>query len=86
MNVPVHSPRATYRVKTLVVMAPNARPEAASIDPIMVVKRHPEWLMSAEAMGPTQKVTPLKVEGMRETVPLPSPNTSISSMMKMPKV
>ena len=85
MNIPVHSPTATYRVKTLVVMALITKPEAASIDPVIVTMRHPEWLTSAEAMGPTQKVTPLMVEGIRVTIPLPSPNTSISSITKMPK-
>ena len=82
----MHSPSAKYRMKTLVVMALIAKPEAASIEPVIVTMRHPEWLMSAEAMGPTHKVTPLKVEGMRETVPLPSSSTSISSMTKMPEV
>ena len=76
----------TYKVETLEVAALIARPKEARTDPAMVTARHPKRLTSTEAMGPTPRVTPLRMEGIRETVPRPSPNASMSSTTKMPKV
>ena len=86
MHIPVHNPTVTYKVETLGVAALIARPAAASNDPAMVTARHPKRLTRTEAMGPTPRVTPLRMDGMRETVPRPSPKASISSTTKMPKV
>ena len=86
MYIPVHNPTVTYKVETLGVAALIARPAAASTDPAIVTARHPKRLTSTEAMGPTPRVTPLRMEGMRETVPRPSSKASISSTTKMPKV
>ena len=86
LYIPVHNPTVTYKVETLGVVALIARPAAASTDPAIVTARHPKRLTSTEAMGPTPRVTPLRMEGMRETVPRPSPKASISSTTKMPKV
>ena len=86
MSIPVHNPAVKYKAKILGAMALISRPAAASIAPAMATVRHPNWLTRAEAIGPAQRVIPLKMDGMRETVPRPSPNASISWMTKMPKV
>ena len=41
INIPVHSPTVTYRVKTFVVVALIDRPVAASMAPTMVTAQHP---------------------------------------------
>ena len=66
-------------------MALISRPAAASIAPAMATVRHPNWLTRAEAIGPAQRVILLKMDGMREMVPRPSPNASIRWITKMPE-
>ena len=51
----------------------------------MVTALQPYLLTIELAMGPTPRVTPTKMDGMRDTEPRPSPKTFISSTRKVPK-
>ena len=67
LNLPVTSPTEIYKNKILVAAALHANPTAAIIAPIIVTARHPNLFVNELAIGPAPRVTPTKIEGIKDT-------------------
>ena len=56
-----------YKNRMLVAAALDASPIAAITAPIIVTALHPNRLVNELAIGPAPRVTPTKMEGIKET-------------------
>ena len=61
------NPTEMYKNTMLVAAALDANPIAAITAPMIVTVRHPNLFVNELAIGPAPRVTPTRIEGIKDT-------------------